>query len=198
MVVDERRLVGRAVRGDEAAFACLVEYHQRSIYQLCYRVLGDAGEAEDAAQETFLRAFLHLRRFDRARSLRTWLCAIAHHHCIDLLRRRRLVWLSLESDPPLEHAALRDPAPGPEPEVERREQAAQVQRLLSHLPPASRAVITLHYWSGLSYREIAQATGSTVSAVKSRLHRSRAALAAMLAAERRAAPSRWQPVWEPA
>lgn len=195
MPTNECRLVAQTLRGDETAFAALVDLHYPSIFNLCYRLLGDRVEAEDAAQESFWRAYQHLDRYDRTRSLRTWLCAIAHHHCIDQLRRRRLTWLPLETDPPLDHAALRDLAPGPEPEAERREQAAYVQALLNRLPPSGRAVIAMHYWSGLSYREIAAATGTTVSAVKSRLHRNRAALAALL---RREAPAGHVEAWQPA
>ena len=183
MSTNECRLVAQSLRGDEASFAALLELHHQCIYNLCYRLLGDRTEAEDAAQETFWRAFQHLDRFDPHRSLRTWLCAIAHHHCIDQLRRRRLTWLPLDTDVPPDHPALHDPTPGPEPEAERLEQAARVQDLLRRLPPSGRAVITLHYWSGLTYREIAAVTGTTVSAVKSRLHRNRAALAKMLHTE---------------
>jgi len=195
MSTNECRLIAQSLRGDEASFAALLELHHQCIYNVCYRLLGDRTEAEDAAQETFWRAFQHLDRFDPHRSLRTWLCAIAHHHCIDQLRRR-LVWLPLDVDVPPDHPALHDPAPGPEPEAERLEQAARVQDLLGRLSPSGRAVITLHYWSGLTYREIAAVTGTTVSAVKSRLHRNRAALAKMLHAnETMPLPAASAPLW---
>jgi RNA polymerase sigma-70 factor (ECF subfamily) len=202
MPLSERQLVARARRRDHTAFAGLLERHQTSVYNLCYRLLGDHVEAEDAAQETFLRAYNHLHRYDPRRSLRTWLCAIAHHYCIDQLRRRRLTWLSLEGDPPLEHPALRDPAPGPEAHAQGREQAARIQRLLARLAPEARSMIVLHYWAGLSYHEIAAVHGTTVSAVKSRLHRSRAALATLLRAEAtHPAPAPRQPTaahtWQP-
>jgi RNA polymerase sigma-70 factor (ECF subfamily) len=199
MSLSHRQLIARARRRDELAFASLVEQHQASVYNLCYRLLGDAVEAEDAAQEAFLRAYRHLRRYDPNRPFRTWLCAIAHHYCIDQLRRRRLAMLSLESEPPLEHPALRDPAPGPEAVAQRRELARDVQRLLARLSPAGRSVVVLHYWTGLSYQEIAAVTGTTVSSVKSRLHRNRAALADMLRAEAaRPRPRPRAPGWQPA
>jgi RNA polymerase sigma-70 factor (ECF subfamily) len=183
MTLTERQLVSRARRRDAAAFASLIEQHQTSVHNLCYRLLGDRDEAEDAMQETFLRAYSHLHRYDLNRPFRTWLCAIAHHYCIDQLRRRRLVLLSLEAEPPVEHAALADPAPSPEAEAQRSEQARSLARLLARLSPEGRSVVVLHYWSGLSYQEIADVTGTTVSAVKSRLHRNRATLAGMLRAE---------------
>jgi RNA polymerase sigma-70 factor (ECF subfamily) len=199
MPLTERQLVVRARRHDPLAFADLLEEHQTSVYNLCYRLLGDWAEAEDAAQETFLRAYSHLHRYDLNRPFRTWLCAIAHHYCIDQLRRRRLALLSLETEPPLEHPALCDPAPGPEAEAQRNEQARHVAQLLARLSPEGRSVVVLHYWSGLSYEEIAAATGTTVSAVKSRLHRNRTTLANMLRAEAaRPRPRQPSPGWQPA
>src|SRR3972149_5346003 len=95
---------------DRDAFAVLVEEHQVAVYNLCYRMLGDAYLAEDAAQEAFLRAFRSRGSFDPARSVRTWLLSIAAHLCIDSLRRRaRLAWLPPGDRPPAE--------PGPSPEA---------------------------------------------------------------------------------
>jgi RNA polymerase sigma-70 factor (ECF subfamily) len=178
MELDEA--VHRARAGDENAFAVLVETYQTPIYNLCYRMLGEAGEAEDAAQETFLRAYHQLARYDPACSFKTWLFAIANHHCIDRLRKRRLTWLSIDDDLP-PHPALNDQAPGPEEANVRREQAEQLQTLLAKLPPDDRAVVVMRYWYDLSYEEIAEATSTTVSAVKSRLHRARGSLGDLLA-----------------
>lgn len=201
MTLTERSHGACAPRPDPAGFSRLIEQHQACVFNLCYRLLGDWAEAEDAAQETFVRAYCHLHRYDAHRPFRTWLCAIAHHYCIDQLRRRRLVLLSLEREPPLQHPALYDPTPSPEAEAQRGELARSVARLLARLSPEGRSVVVLHYWSGLSYQEIATATGATVSAVKSRLHRNRALLAGMLRAEAARAqprPRRPLPAWQPA
>ena len=182
-------LVQRARAGDDAAFSALVETYQTPIYNLCYRMLGEAGEAEDAAQETFLRAYQQLARYDPARSFKTWLFAIANHHCIDRLRKRRLTWLSLDDDLP-PHPALNEPGLGPEEANVRREQTEMLQKLLAHLPPDDRAVVVMRYWYDFSYEEIAEATAATVSSVKSRLHRARGNLGELLAGptpDRRAA-----------
>jgi RNA polymerase sigma-70 factor (ECF subfamily) len=185
--------VQRARAGDETAFAVLVETYQTPIYNLCYRMLGEAGEAEDAAQETFLRAYHQMARYDPARSFKTWLFAIANHHCIDRLRKRRLTWLSIDDDLP-PHPALNEPSAGPEEATVRREQTELLQKLLARLSPDDRAVVVMRYWYDLSYEEIAEATVTTVSAVKSRLHRARGSLGEMLAA---GAPNR-QPAARPA
>jgi RNA polymerase sigma-70 factor (ECF subfamily) len=162
------------------AFAALVEAYQRPIYNLCYRMLGDPGEAEDAAQEAFLRAYSQLHRYDPGRSFKTWLFAIASHHCIDRLRRRRVTWLGIDEEPLLTHPALLEPRPGPEQMAVRREEEAAIQGALAKLAPRDRSAIVMRYWYDMSYEEIARVTGSTASAVKSRLHRARVCLAAVL------------------
>jgi RNA polymerase sigma-70 factor (ECF subfamily) len=184
--MSEQEWVRRARAGDDAAFSALVEAYQTPIYNLCYRMLGDPAEAEDAAQEAFLRAYSQLATYDPGRSFKTWLFAIANHHCIDRLRKRRLTWLSIEDDLP-PHPALQEQGPGPEEANVRREQSEAMQALLARLSPDDRAVIVMRYWHDLSYEEIAAATRTTVSAVKSRLHRARGSLGDMLATGERVA-----------
>jgi RNA polymerase sigma-70 factor (ECF subfamily) len=164
----------RALDGDETAFETLVETYQRPVYNLCYRMLGDPIDAEDAAQETFWRAYQALNRYDRSRPFPTWLLSIAAHYCIDQQRKRRIPILSVdllpEEDAP-------DPAPNPEKVVGELEQSSQMRRLLAKLGPQDRAAIVLRYWYDFSEDEIARTLSLTVSAVKSRLHRSRKELA---------------------
>jgi len=179
--VSEQELVTRARAGDDTAFSQLVELYNTAIYNLCYRMLGEAGEAEESAQEAFLRAYTQLRSYDPTRSFKTWLFSIASHYCIDRLRKRRLIWLSIDEPLP-PHPALQEQTPGPEDANVRREQRDAIQALLAKLPPEDRKVIVMRYWSDLSYEEIATATRATVSAVKSRLHRARGALAEQLKA----------------
>jgi RNA polymerase sigma-70 factor (ECF subfamily) len=172
----EQAWIAAARRGDRNAFSQLAEVYQGPVYNLTYRMLGNAEEAEDAAQETFWRAYRKLGSYDPTRKFSTWLLSIASHYCIDQLRRRRLTEISLEDDA-LPPAALTSDEPGPERRVLRNELEAQIQTLLDSLAPDYRAVVILHYWQGLSYEEIAEATGGTVSAVKSRLFRARRMLA---------------------
>jgi RNA polymerase sigma-70 factor (ECF subfamily) len=176
----EVELVAGARAGSPKAFTALVELYQNPIYNLCYRMLGDPGEAEDATQEAFLRAYSQLHRYDPTRSFKTWLFAIASHHCIDRLRRRRVTWLGIDEEPVLSHPALLEPRPGPEQMAVRREEEATVQGALAGLAPRDRGAIVMRYWYDMSYEEIASATGSTASAVKSRLHRARVCLANVL------------------
>lgn len=181
-LANETVLVLQARRGDQAAFVALVEHYQTPVYNLCARMLGDRAEAEEAAQEAFMRAYDRLASFDPARSFKTWLLAIAGHYCIDRLRRRHWHWLSIEDDDLPAHPALREPAAGPEEAAVRREQVDAVQTLLDELPPRDRRLLVLYYWHDLPCAEIARMTGTTVAAVKSRLHRARAELAARMGA----------------
>jgi len=181
--MDEEGLwVVQALRGDQTAFAHLVDAYQVPVYNLCYRMLGNGTEAEDAAQETFLRVYTHLKSYDPQQKLSSWILAVASHYCIDRLRRRRIHWL------PLDDGIQSDPLPGnvaqPEYEVMEREAAAEVRALLQALPGEYRLVIALRYWQELSYAEMAQITGSSESAVKSRLHRARQMLAERVIAQR--------------
>lgn len=171
---DERALVLQAQRGGEEAFTQLVEAYQSHVYNLCYRMLGEAQAAEDASQETFLRAFQHLHRYDHGRPFATWLLSIAAHYCIDRLRRRRLSFLSTDEGEDGESIELPDPdALNPENELIRHEQREQLQDFLQHLNSVDRAAIVLRYWHDCSEVEIANTLHITVSAVKSRLHRAR-------------------------
>ena len=165
--------LGQALKGNTEAFTQLVEAYQSPVYNLCYRMLGDACEAEDAAQETFLRAFMHLHKYDRSRSFSTWLLSIAAHYCIDQIRKRRMTLISLDDNPLVDPP---DQNPGPELALGQNELRRRIQVLLQILSPQDRAVVVMYYWYDLSYDEIAQSLGLTISAVKSRLHRARLAL----------------------
>jgi RNA polymerase sigma-70 factor (ECF subfamily) len=174
--MEELEMIHGALSGDHAAFTALMETYQTPVFNLCYRMLGDRCEAEDAAQEAFLRAYSRLRSYDPARPFKTWLFSIAAHYCIDRLRKRRVAVLGIDDEPIQYHPALRSSSPSPLDIAERGERRDGVQALLQELPAQDRAAIVMRYWYDLSYEEIAEATGATVSSVKSRLHRARVAL----------------------
>jgi RNA polymerase sigma-70 factor, ECF subfamily len=170
--------VNAALAGDQDAFAELVYTYQDAVYNLCYRILSDRVEAEDAAQEAFLRAYLNLTRFDPARSFKTWLLTIASNYCIDRLRRRRMKYVSI--DDPLPSLTLSGDEPEPEDVTIVREQSAAIQHLLAQIPPDYRAAIVLRYWYDYSYTEIAEMLETTESAIKSRLFRARQQIAELI------------------
>lgn len=171
----DRISVQAALCGNQAAFADLVTRYQTAVYNMAYRMLGDPTEAEDAAQEVFVRAWNQLHTFQIDRRFSTWLLSIASHHCIDLLRRRK-------PSAPLDDVALYVQSDDPQPEelALQAEQSEMVQRLLNTLPDKYRSVTVLRYYNDLSYDEIARTTGLTESAVKTQLHRARKMLADQL------------------
>lgn len=182
-VSEEQIWIEQALAGDRAAFGRLVEAYQSPVYNLAYRMLGNALEAEDAAQEAFLRAYTKLHTYRPERKFATWLLSITSHHCIDRLRRRRFTWLSIEE--PLPQDWLQSERGLPEEAALRSEAKKEVRGLLERLEPAYRAPIVLRYWHDLSYEEIAETMGITVAAVKSRLHRARLKLAEQAAEQRK-------------
>ena len=164
----------KAIQGDQDAFANIVETYQRPVFNLCYRMLGEALEAEDAAQETFWRAYQNLRRYDPTRPFPTWLLSIAAHYCIDQQRKRRFNTIALDILPDED---VPDPAPNPEKIFNQLDEKGQLQRLLAKLGPQDRAAVILRYWYEFTEEEIARTLSLTVSAVKSRLFRARKELA---------------------
>lgn len=164
-------LVRRTLAGDQQAFTSLVEKYKDSVFNVAYRMLGNASEAEDVAQEAFVRAYTQLRTYKDTHRFSTWLLSIASHLSIDQLRRRRFIALPLENVPLLEWIA--DASLGPEESALAVEASDEMQRVLSLLPAKYRAVLVLRYWHDFSYEEIAEALHLTPPLVKARLHRAR-------------------------
>jgi RNA polymerase sigma-70 factor (ECF subfamily) len=161
-------------QGDPQAFTNVVEAYQKPVYNLCYRMLGNAEDAEDAAQETFLRAYQSYRRYDSSRPFSTWLLSIAAHYCIDQLRRRRMQIISIEDLPSPD---LPEPSIGMEAGLSRKEEQLLLRAVLNTLDPVDRAAVIMYYWYDFSYEEICQSLSLSLSALKSRLHRARRAMA---------------------
>ncbi len=176
----EEMLIEHARLAKQDAISELIRRYQDAIYNLCYRMLGDAHEAEDATQEVFVKMYRHLDKYKSSYRFSTWLLSIASHHCIDRLRKRRVSWVSL--DAPNVRNTYSSP-PRVEELVIQREEQNHIQQLLDTLKPDQRLVLILHYWYDLSYHEIAQILGSTEGAVKTRAHRARRQLGRMLQQE---------------
>src|SRR6476659_1100894 len=177
--VEEIGWVDQALHGDRSAFGQLMHRYAGAVYNLAYRMLGNAEDAEDASQEIFLRAYTRLASFDRQRRFSTWLLSVGSNYCIDRLRRRRFSWLTLDDAA----FALPSKERGPERIALDHEQQAIIQQALQQLPENYRMVTVLRYWSDLSYEEIANVTGLPESTIKTRLHRARHMLAKALGPE---------------
>lgn len=174
---NEQVWLEQARRGDKFAFGQLIEAYQGPVYNLAYRMLGNAGEAEEAAQEAFIRAYTRLDSYDPTHKFSTWLLSITSNFCIDQIRKRRAVLLSIDEPLPPHPALHSDNNKGPEAAYVAQEREELVQNLLSELPEEYRQAVVLRYWYDMAYEEIAEVQKTTVSAVKSRLFRARRMLA---------------------
>jgi RNA polymerase sigma-70 factor (ECF subfamily) len=181
----EAALARAAARGDRSAFARLVEMHKRVVYGLSLRLLQDAEEARDAAQETFVRAWSAIGSYDAAQPFTPWLLRIARNHCIDLVRRRlpaaRRLELDAEPSDDLDRPELADPAaPRADEELERAEAASTLGVAVAALPAKYREVIHLFHVEHMSYKEIAATLEVPIGTVMTWLHRARARLRTLL------------------
>ncbi len=170
--MDERNLAQRAVQGDQEAFGELVHLHQAGVYNVAYRMTGSRQDAEDVAQEAFLRAFRAIRTLDPARPSGPWFRKIAVNVCLNRLEKRQ--------DFPLEEILAASTDPGPESQTLERERSHQVRAALLTLPPRYRAAIELRHYQELSYTEMSEVLNRPLSDVKSDLFRARRLLAERL------------------
>ena len=168
---NETELVTRAQSGERNAFSELVRIHAQGVFNVIYRMCGDRQTAEDATQETFIQAWMHLLSYRPRTPLRNWLYRIAVNTATDMLRKQKHILPTAVED-----FYLTDPGPGPETLFSQREQAALVQKAILSLPDASRAVLVLREYEGLSYHEIADALDIPVGTVMSRLNYARSLL----------------------
>lgn len=168
---NEAELIARSNNGERNAFSKLVGIHAQGVRNVIYRMCGDAQIAEDAAQETFIQAWLHLPSYRPQTSLRNWLYRIAVNAATDMLRKEKRV---LPND--IDDLHLRDPQPGPEAVTFQEERIALVQKAVLSLPDACRAVLVLREYEGLSYQEIAAALQIPAGTVMSRLNYARKVL----------------------
>jgi RNA polymerase sigma-70 factor, ECF subfamily len=171
--MDERDLAKRAAQGDRDAFGGLVNTHQAGVYNVAYRMLGECREAEDATQETFLRAYRAIRTLDPQRPPGPWLKKIAVNVCLNWLERREILQIEDET-------TIRSPGPGPEAQIIQREQNHQIHAALLALLPRYRAAIELRHFQELSYAEMAETLNRPLSDIKSDLFRARKLLAEIL------------------
>ncbi|MFN8411064.1 MAG: sigma-70 family RNA polymerase sigma factor [Anaerolineales bacterium] len=169
----DRDLVLRAVRGEIDAFGELVTRHQTSVFNVCYRILHEHGEAEDMAQETFIRAHSRLNTFDVERSFGPWIRRVAANVCLNHLESQKIT-----AD--LDDEKEADESQSPESRLEVRERSEQIHNALASLPPQYRIVVELRHYQEMSYYEIASELNIPLSDVKSHLFRARKILAEKL------------------
>lgn len=180
----EAEWVRAANRGSMAAFELIVRRYQRPVMSLIVRKVRDPGLAEDLAQETFIKAFRALDTFDPSRRLASWLFKIANNTAIDHLRRKRLPTQALERSGADERSLI-DTLPDDEclaadRKVEGTQLGQKLHRAMEKLRVDYREVLTLRFVEGLSYLEVAEVTGQPLGTIKTKIHRGRRDLAALL------------------
>ena len=160
----DEALMARIARGDEAAFRVLAGRHLPAMLGLARRILGNAADAEDVAQEAMLRVWTHAPRWQPLAAFRTWLTRVTVNLCLD--RKRRAPWVALEAA-----GDIVDPALGASEKAERDERERQVAAAIAELPARQRAAIVLTYGDGMSNAQVAEILGTSVSAVETLLVR---------------------------
>ncbi len=178
MESNEQDLAQRARDGDLQAYGQLVSAHQAAVFNVCLRLLGERREAEDLAQEAFIRAHSRLHLYDATRPFGPWVRRLAANLCLNRLEEQRRLELPL--DDLQEEQLYAASGPGPEERLAAAEQNAVLRRAVLGLPPAYRAVIELRHFQELSYEEVAVSLKLSLSDVKSHLFRARKMLAARI------------------
>jgi RNA polymerase sigma-70 factor (ECF subfamily) len=174
---DDGVLVSQVRQGNLDAYGELVRRYQGSVFGVCYRLLGGRQEAEDLAQDAFLRGYERLETFDLAYPFGPWIRRVAANLCLNHMQRRRPAVVEFDDE-----AGLRVAPPGPTPETaaERRQDVQAIRQAILALPPRYRAVIELRHYQDASYEEIASTLRLSISDVKSHLFRARRMLARRL------------------
>jgi len=181
----DAELVNAARGGDEQAIRDLLGRYRTAVFNLAFRILRNEEDATDAAQETFIRVFRALDRFDERQRFKPWILRIASNYCIDQIRKRD--WRTVSFDTPIEtedgtlEMELAGPGPQPDEVLKRKEQRMVIEQAIDSLPPDYRMAIVLRHTEGLSYEEIADVLGVPLGTVKARIHRARSALQKKLA-----------------
>lgn len=180
---EEKGYIERVLAGDESAYEPLVTENQTKVYRLALRILKNEADAEDAAQEAFLKAYTSLADFRGDSRFSVWLYRLTNNICIDMLRKNKravIVSLQTEDDGEETELAIPDERYSPERLAERAADRDAVRSALASLPDDCREILALRESAGLSYDEIAAALSLEVGTVKSRLNRARKKLCAAL------------------
>lgn len=160
----DEALMARVARGDQPAFRALAHRHLPGMVGIARRILGNAADAEDVAQEAMLRVWTHAPRWQPLAAFKTWLTRVVVNLCLD--RKRRAAWVNLEAAD-----EIVDPSVGAAEQVEIDERERLVQRAIGNLPDRQRAAIVLTYSEGLSNAQVADILDTSVSAVETLLVR---------------------------
>jgi len=165
---EENRIIDQVLAGREDSYARLVEHYQRFAFTIAYKILDNRGEAEEAAQDAFIKAFHYLKSFNRESRFSTWLYRIVFNTAVSYKRKNRIVLSGLENN---------DRAGETEPAMEKADKQVFVAEAMNHLNEADRLAIQLYYIQEFSLDEVAETMGQNMNTIKVRIHRARQRLA---------------------
>jgi RNA polymerase sigma-70 factor, ECF subfamily len=175
-----KKRIKQVLKGDQSAYSEIVEMYKDQVFQICYRMLGNRHEAEDMAQEAFIRAYVNIQSFNQKKKFSTWLYRIATNLCIDRIRKKKPdYYLDAEvegTDGLTMYSQIPHDGKLPEEEVVGLELQETIQREILNLPEKYRSVIVLKYIEELSLQEISEILDLPLGTVKTRIHRGREAL----------------------
>lgn len=171
MKQDERTVINRILDGEQALYGVLIDRYKEGLYRHCFRFVRDEDAAEDIAQQTFIKAYVHLEKYDHIHAFSTWLYKIATNVALEELRRKKAL--------PLDDSMTQLIVDG-RPLPEQASIYAELHEAVNHLPDKQRAVVNLHYFEGKKYEEIAKELDSTIGSVKSWMNRAKKQLKELL------------------
>ena len=177
-------LIERAKKGDESAFRMLLRKYERSVFTICLRMVRNREEAEDLAQEAFVKVFSMLERYNSTYAFSSWLFKITSNLCIDSLRKRRIKGVPIDEPEQSDNGEYvrqyESAEDDPEMTTIKKERAGYLMQAIDNLPPHYKLMVILRHQEGLSYEEIAASVGVPLGTVKARIHRARQMLRKLL------------------
>ncbi len=170
--LSDQQLIENYFKGDEKSLEILIKRYLKPIYSFIYRYVGNAQEAEDITQETFVKIWRHLKRFDKERSFKTWIFSIAKNASIDFLKKKKAMQFSdLERDENTLTERFVDSSPLPSELLEQKDIIGALAKSINKLLPKYRKTLLLRHNDNLTFREISETTGELLNTVKSRYRR---------------------------
>jgi RNA polymerase sigma factor (sigma-70 family) len=170
-------LIRRALSGDQSAFTKLLNRHKRLAYQLAIGIVKNPTEADDLVQESFIKAFNSLARYNPQFAFTTWLCKIVSNHCLDHLRKKKILVVSLDEPIQCQENKIKREIPdwsrNPEALLTRKQRRFSIEQAIAELPPRYRRVIVLRHKEDRSYEEISQILHIPLGTVKAQIFRAR-------------------------
>lgn len=181
---EDIQLIAEARQGSERAFRALMDKYQRPVFSICLRMVRNRDEAEDLAQESFIKVFAMLERYNSSYAFSSWLFKITSNLCIDFLRKRKIETFAMDEPIDVERGEIQRqyeaPDLDPEQELMKNEKMRRLSTAIDRLPAHYRIMLILRHQENLSYEEIAESLDIPLGTVKARIHRAREMLKSSL------------------